>query len=242
MEDLNNKSTEKLESSIMEKLKNYINNCWSWSTSIDPSSSASSYTCSYTSNSANSITSNNSNNSNIAKNYLNSQLNTVNTTSNVSGFNTSASGYYDITSDEYTWDVLGGKLSLDTEAMEKIIEKTLDRDEDLYPIVEKYLIKQIKKIMDNPDKIVQKILENKDTTIKKLEEEVENLKRLVKQQGTIIEEIRNRQIFDERRLPDDYGGYYDGNKIWYGGYKYDPNNVTCTYKSYDSGNYWKNIN
>lgn len=234
MEELNNNSTEKSESSIMEKLKNYIKNYWS--TSIDPSSSASSYTCSYTSNSANSTTPNNSSN----------KLNSINTITNVSGFSTATSGYCDVTgassSDEYTWDVLGGKFALDTETMEKIIEKTLDRDEDLYPIVEKYLINHLEKIMDNPDKIVQKLLENKDTKIKELEEEVENLKQLVKQQGTIIEEIHNRLIFDERKLPDDYGGYYDGNKIWYGGYKYDPNNVTCTYKSYDSGNYWKNIN
>lgn len=238
MEDLNNKSTEKLESSLMEKLKNYIKNYWS--TSINPSFSAS-YTCSSSNsaNSANSVTPNNS------SNKLNS-INTINTITNVSGFSTATSGYCDVTgtsySDEYTWDVLGGKFALDTETMEKIIEKTLDRDEDLYPIVEKYLINHLEKIMDNPDKIVQKLLENKDTKIKELEEEVENLKQLVKQQGTIIEEIHNRLIFDERKLPDDYGGYYDGNKIWYGGYKYDPNNVTCTYKSYDSGNYWKNIN
>ena len=240
MEELNNNSTERSESSIMEKLKNYIKNYWS--TSIDPSSSASSYT-------STSVTPNNSNN---AQKYLNSQLNsnklnTIKPITNVSGFNPAAtSGYCDVTGvssgDEYTWDVLGGKFALDTETMEKIIEKTLDRDEDLYPIVEKYLINHLEKIMDNPDKIVQKLLENKDTKIKELEEEVENLKQLVKQQGTIIEEIRNRLIFDERKLPDDYGGYYDGNKIWYGGYKYDPNNVTCTYKSYDSGNYWKNIN
>ena len=235
MEDLNNKSTEKLESSLMEKLKNYIKNYWS--TSINPSFSAS-YTCS-SSNSANSVTPNNS------SNKLNS-INTINTITNVSGFSTATSGYCDVTgasySDEYTWDVLGGKFALDTETMEKIIEKTLDRDEDLYPIVEKYLINHLEKIMDNPDKIVQKLLENKDTKIKELEEEVENLKQLVKQQGTIIEEIHNRLIFDERKLPDDYGSYYDGNKIWYGGYKYDPNNVTCTYKSYDSSNNWKNIN
>lgn len=235
MEELNNNSTEKSELSIMEKLKNYIKNYWPTSiTSIDPSSSASSYTCSYTSNS---VTPNNSSN----------KLNSINTITNVSGFNTTtASGYYDditgiSSNDEYTWDVLGGKFALDTETVEKIIEKTLDKDEDLYPIVEKYLINHLEKIMDNPDKIVQKLLENKDTKIKELEEEVENLKQLVKQQGTVIEEIHNRLIFDERKLPDDYGGYYDGTKIWYGGYKYDPNNVTC-YSYNSDGNYWKNIN
>ena len=63
MEELNNNSTERSESSIMEKLKNYIKNYWS--TSIDPSSSASSYT-------STSVTPNNSNN---AQKYLNSQLN-----------------------------------------------------------------------------------------------------------------------------------------------------------------------
>ena len=118
------------------------------------------------------------------------------TTSPYSGNSAKSYGYYDYNVD---WE-----SSFTADLAKELIEKALDKDDELYPIVEKYLIKHLEKIMDNPDKVIKELIKEKDDKINELEEKVSDMEKKLSDLETMVEAVRNKQIFNERILPDDY--------------------------------------
>ena len=77
-----------------------------------------------------------------------------------------------------TWNLDFSDL-INKEDKEKIISDLLDKEDDLMPILKKYLVGYLDKIMENPDSIIDKLIKEKDTEIKELKDRVNKLEEKV---------------------------------------------------------------
>lgn len=59
---------------------------------------------------------------------------------------------------------------------EEILMSLLDKEDDLMPILKKYLVGYLEKIMDNPKELVKELIDDKDDKIQNLEQEIKNLR------------------------------------------------------------------
>lgn len=78
------------------------------------------------------------------------------------------------TSYGYSWNLSD---FIGKEEKEKIIEKILEDEDDLMPILKQYLAKYLDSIMENPESIVKELIKEKDDRINKLEKRVEELEK-----------------------------------------------------------------
>ena len=63
------------------------------------------------------------------------------------------------------------------EYVEERVEKYLESEDDMIPLVKNYLRKYLEKVMDNPDEIVKEIIKEKDEEIDSLRKEVDMLRK-----------------------------------------------------------------
>ena len=77
------------------------------------------------------------------------------------------------------WDGCGEGESGKTieEYVEERVEKYLESEDDMIPLVKNYLRKYLEKVMDNPDEIVKEIIKEKDEEIDSLRKEVDMLRK-----------------------------------------------------------------
>ena len=77
------------------------------------------------------------------------------------------------------WDGCGEGESGKTieEYVEERVEKYLESEDDMIPLVKNYLRKYLEKVMDNPDEIVKEIIKEKDEEINSLRKEVDMLRK-----------------------------------------------------------------
>ena len=83
----------------------------------------------------------------------------------------------DLSSNIYSssWDV-NFKIKDLISDKEEILLSLLDKEDDLMPILKKYLVGYLEKIMDNPKEIVKELIDDKDDKIQNLEQEIKNLR------------------------------------------------------------------
>ena len=100
------------------------------------------------------------------------------------------------------------------DTVKKEIEKYLDSEDDMVPILKNYLRKYLERVMDNPDEIVKEIIKEKDEEINSLKEEVGMLKRDIADLKDLV-----RRIEQERSQVKDYGEWISTNPYitWIGG-------------------------
>lgn len=58
------------------------------------------------------------------------------------------------------------------EYIKEALEKFLNSESDMMPLVESVLVERLEKITDSPDKFIEKLIKEKDEKIKELETEV----------------------------------------------------------------------
>jgi hypothetical protein len=95
---------------------------------------------------------------------------------------TSTSSYLDYCTDsllgtEYSYNL--SNLLLSKEDKETLITDILESEDELMPIIKKYLVGYLDKIMENPDPIIDKLIKEKDTEIKELKDRVNQLEKQV---------------------------------------------------------------
>lgn len=70
-------------------------------------------------------------------------------------------------------------LLLSKEQREELLMKLLESEDELMPILKKYLVGYLDKIMDNPGEIIKELLKEKDTEIESLKKKVSDLEEKV---------------------------------------------------------------
>ena len=103
---------------------------------------------------------------------------------------TSTSNFFDYCTDslqETKYSQNLGNLLLSKEDKEKLITDILESEDELMPILKKYLVGYLDKIMENPDSIIDRLIKEKDTEIKELRDRVNQLEKQV----SILENIIN---------------------------------------------------
>jgi len=76
-----------------------------------------------------------------------------------------------------SWDVnFKIKDLISDKDKEELLMSLLDKEDDLMPILKKYLVGYLEKIMDNPKEIVKELIDDKDDKIQNLEQEIKNLR------------------------------------------------------------------
>lgn len=90
---------------------------------------------------------------------------------------TSSYSYYD-----YNYDGLSSIISstnlnnlLSKEEKEKLITSLLESEDDMMPVLKRYLVSYLDKILDNPEPIIKDLIKEKDETIQDLTNKVDDL-------------------------------------------------------------------
>lgn len=68
----------------------------------------------------------------------------------------------------------------------ELIEKILENEDEFMPILKKYLVGYLDKILDNPEPIIKDLIKEKDDKINELNKEVEQLKEEISNIKNII--------------------------------------------------------
>ena len=118
------------------------------------------------------------------------------------------------TSYGYSWNLSD---FIGKEEKEKIIEKMLEDEDDLMPILKQYLAKYLDDIMENPESIVKELIKEKDDRINKLEKRVEELEKQLEF------DRMNDMPFGPQPIP--YPPYYPPSDILLG---YNNGTITAT--------------
>lgn len=139
-------------------------------------------------------------------------------TSNNSGITASISVDPSWYNTNYSWTTgysyATGDYATVEDTVKKEVEKYLDSEDDMVPILKNYLRKYLERVMDNPDEIVKEIIKEKDEEINSLKEEVGMLKRDIADLKDLV-----RRIEQERSKVKDYGEWISTNPYitWIGG-------------------------
>lgn len=86
-----------------------------------------------------------------------------------------------LTSNYFTSDIgltnlMTSKLVSEDMDKEEIIKRLLENEDELMPILKKYLVGCLEKVMENPEEIIKDLIKEKDSTIEDLKKEVNDLK------------------------------------------------------------------
>ena len=84
----------------------------------------------------------------------------------------------DIDPSNYTWSLNLGKL-ISKEDKEELVEEILGNEDEFMPILKKYLVGYLDKVLENPEPLVKELIKEKDDKINELSKEVEDLKKEV---------------------------------------------------------------
>lgn len=76
----------------------------------------------------------------------------------------------------WSWNV-GDMMS--KEDKEALVEKILEDEDEFMPILKKYLVGYLDKVLENPEPLVKELIKEKDDKINELSKEVEDLKKEV---------------------------------------------------------------
>ena len=74
---------------------------------------------------------------------------------------------------------------------EEVLMSLLDKEDDLMPILKKYLVGYLEKIMDNPKEIVKELIDDKYDKIQNLKQEIKNLEQEIKNLRLEVDDLRN---------------------------------------------------
>lgn len=91
---------------------------------------------------------------------------------------TSTSSNYYTVSDPWSYTFNLTDL-LSKEQKEELLMKLLESEDELMPILKKYLVGYLDKIMDNPEEIIKELLKEKDIEIESLKKKVSDLEEKV---------------------------------------------------------------
>lgn len=76
----------------------------------------------------------------------------------------------------WPWNVVDMMSKVDKAAL---VEKILEDEDEFMPILKKYLVGYLDKVLENPEPLVKELIKEKDDKIKELSKEVEDLKKEV---------------------------------------------------------------
>ena len=78
----------------------------------------------------------------------------------------------------YTWSLNFGDI-MSKEDKAALVEKILEDEDEFMPILKKYLVGYLDKVLENPEPLVKELIKEKDDKINELSKEVEDLKKEV---------------------------------------------------------------
>ena len=84
----------------------------------------------------------------------------------------------DIDPSNYTWSLNLGNL-ISKEDKVELVEEILENEDEFMPILKKYLVGYLDKILENPEPLIKELIKEKDDKIDELSKEVSNLKKEV---------------------------------------------------------------
>ena len=101
---------------------------------------------------------------------------TLTTVSGVSNYYSTINPIY---SDTYSvsWDLTS---LLSCEQKKELMTKLLESEDEFMPILKKYLVGYLDKILDNPEEIIKDLVKEKDSKIQELESKVSDLEKEIK--------------------------------------------------------------
>lgn len=77
----------------------------------------------------------------------------------------------------WSWNIVDMMSKVDKAAL---VEKILEDEDEFMPILKKYLVGYLDKVLENPEPLVKELIKEKDDKINELSKEVEDLKKEVK--------------------------------------------------------------
>lgn len=86
--------------------------------------------------------------------------------------------YATIDPSNYTWSLNLGNL-ISKEDKVELVEEILENEDEFMPILKKYLVGYLDKILENPEPLIKELIKEKDDKIDELSKEVSNLKKEV---------------------------------------------------------------
>ena len=132
------------------------------------------------------------------------------------------------------WEYTINKLNLSDDTINKIVEKILDSDDDLLPLVKNYLIKYLDQVMDNPEEIIKDLIKEKDTEISRLRGELDSLtkrlEKLEKERSFNLGELDIKQAEINTETPGSWSTTQTTSTNWL----YDPSTIATCYTTVDS--------
>ena len=119
---------------------------------------------------------------------------------NVSGNNGRVYTSATIDPSAYTWSWnVGDMMSKEDKAA--LVEKILEDEDEFMPILKKYLVGYLDKVLENPEPLIKELIKEKDEKISELSKEVEDLKKEV-------EALKNVRSIPTPDVPLDPNPYY----------------------------------
>ncbi len=115
-------------------------------------------------------------------------------------YNSSIKSTADCSNWAITWDL---NTLLGEKDKEELLTKLLESEDDLMPILKKYLVGYLDKIMENPEPIIKELIKEKDEEIKRLNKEVEELKKEVEELKKEVESIKLNNNYNDYPYPYD---------------------------------------